>query len=256
MKHIQKNSEKRGVSRFNTLLNPKFRASEVNLTWIFSGVSQIQSRHAKQPPGYEEPDILAAETSFSVNEVEALYELFKKLSSSIINDGLIHKEEFQLGLFRNSSKKNFFADRIFDLFDVKHNGVIEFGEFVRSLSIFHPNTPEADKILFAFRLYDLRHTGFIEREETFSQADTKGDGKIDQEEWKEFVKRNPLILKNMTLPYLKGITLAFPSFVFNSELEDAELSVSTKHIIDSEFCSNVQSATQTSVRIEKGNVST
>ena len=36
--------------------------------------------------------------------------------------------------------------QIFDLFDLKRNGVIEFGEFVRSLNIFHPDTPMAEKI--------------------------------------------------------------------------------------------------------------
>lgn len=208
------------------------------------------SKRTKETPGYEEPTVLAAETPFTVSEVEALYELFKKLSSSVIDDGLIHKEELQLALFRNKNRRNLFADRIFDLFDVKRNGVIEFGEFVRSLGVFHPNAPVEDKIHFTFRLYDLRQTGFIEREElkemvlallhesdlllsddvvetivdkTFRDADLKGDGKIDPEEWKEFVSKNPSLIKNMTLPYLKDITLAFPSFVLSTEVEDSEV---------------------------------
>ncbi|KAK2973592.1 hypothetical protein RJ640_023242 [Escallonia rubra] len=72
-------------------------------------VCSTKTRHT---PGYEEPTLLAAETPFTVSEVEALYELFKKLSSSIIDDGLIHKEEFQLALFRNRNRRNLFADRL------------------------------------------------------------------------------------------------------------------------------------------------
>ncbi|EYU23324.1 hypothetical protein ABFS82_01G059900 [Erythranthe guttata] len=205
---------------------------------------------SKRPPGFEEHAILASETAFNVNEVDALYIMFEELSSSIVDDGLIHKEEFLLALFNCSSKKSVLAEKLFELFDVKHNGVIEFGEFVRSLSIFHPDAPEADKIAFAFNLYDLRHTGYIEREElkemvlatlseselslsdddveaivdkTLQEADSNGDGKIDPQEWKQMVRKYPSLIKNMTLPYLREITLAFPSFVMETEVPDSDL---------------------------------
>ncbi|CAL5198563.1 unnamed protein product [Lathyrus oleraceus] len=201
-------------------------------------------------PGPRNPVTLSADTVFSINDVEALTELFKKISSSIEADGKISQEEFKLAMFNNSQQQNLFADRIFTLFDVKQKGKIYFADFVKALHVFHPDTPIEEKIDYSFKIYDLNGDGVIGRQEvremlvailgefhheptdeeldgildkTFLEADTNRDGNIDIDEWRVYVNRNPGVIKIMTIPHLREVTTIFPDFVFNSTVKDERL---------------------------------
>ena len=91
-------------------------------------------------------------------QVEKLYELFKVISSSGDDDGLIDKSEFQQAL---GLKRNLFVDRMFELFDANGDKNINFTEFVAGLSVFTVRAKAAEKAQFSFRMYDFNADGKI-----------------------------------------------------------------------------------------------
>jgi len=183
-------------------------------------------KFGKQRTGLQRRDLieLAQNTHFSEEEIKRLHSHFQSISNSIQNDGVIDIAEFQQAL---GLKNSAFAERIFRVFDMNKDDVINFKEFVCGLSVFCSKGTVDEKLALSFKLYDRDEDGFIDKSElmsmlraimfdnmlfqlsddhiralvdsTFTEADVNGDGLISFEEYKVLVNKHPTILKNLTL---------------------------------------------------------
>ncbi|XP_065653308.1 calsenilin-like [Hydra vulgaris] len=169
---------------------------------------------------------LLEETDFTKEELQRMYRGFKTECS----EGLIDRNTFvsiQYLLYPDGDPK-VYADRLFTSFDRSNRGKLNFEDFVIGLSKCLHGTC-ADKLRWAFKLYDLDGNGLIGRNELFTVAtgiyalqkgksnnaaevnfhidklfkmlDVNNDGYISEEEFVETCLKNEPLIAVLSEPF-------------------------------------------------------
>lgn len=110
-------------------------------------------------------------TTFSRQELETIYDNYKKVSASVIDDGTIDHEEFTRMMVGGACTWNqFLVDGLFRLIDKDNSGTITFEEFVEILSIYHNRHKRSadEKHKLMFQLYDVDKDGKISKQDLAS----------------------------------------------------------------------------------------
>jgi len=162
----------------------------------------------------EEVSEMQSVSHFTPKEIKRLYKRFKRLDKD--EKGSISTEEF---LTIPELSMNPLNRRIIAIFDSNKDGQVNFKEFVRSLSAFHPRGDREEKVKFAFQVYDIDGDGFIRpdelfqilkmmvgnnltdeqirkaAQETFSEADRSKKGKLDYDDFSEALANTDIAAK-------------------------------------------------------------
>ncbi|XP_076314945.1 frequenin-1-like [Tachypleus tridentatus] len=169
---------------------------------------------------------LVQETYFTEKEVRQWYKGFLKDCP----DGLLTEQGF-LKIYKQffpHGDPSKFASLVFRVFDENKDGSIEFEEFIKALSVTSRGNLD-EKLVWAFKLYDVDNDGYITREEMYSivdaiyemlgnqgkeeveesprhrvdrifeQLDKNHDNKLTIDEFKEGSRHDPKIVQALSL---------------------------------------------------------
>jgi len=148
-------------------------------------------------------------SNFSAEEVQKLFKRFRSLDKD--GSGGLDVEKF---MAIPNLEHNPLVRRVVATFDDDKNGVIDFQEFIKNLSIFASKSEgkTEEKTKFAFRMYDVNNDGYISNGDLFKilkimvgnnltdiqlqqlvdrtilQGDKDKDGKLSYDEFVAMVK--------------------------------------------------------------------
>uniref|UniRef100_A0A7S1QUG2 EF-hand domain-containing protein n=1 Tax=Neobodo designis TaxID=312471 RepID=A0A7S1QUG2_NEODS len=108
-------------------------------------------------------------TTFTRSELEAIYDNYKRVSASVVNDGMIDAEEFKQMMVAGGvpSWNTFLVDGLFSMFDADGSGQISFEEFVTILATYHNKKKggQNEKHKLLFKIYDVDKDGKISKQD-------------------------------------------------------------------------------------------
>eukprot|EP01121_Diplochlamys_sp_Union-15-3_P019076 TRINITY_DN7097_c0_g1_i2.p1 TRINITY_DN7097_c0_g1~~TRINITY_DN7097_c0_g1_i2.p1 ORF type:complete len:191 (-),score=43.37 TRINITY_DN7097_c0_g1_i2:6-539(-) len=132
----------------------------------------------------EDIEELEAVTVFKQKEIKSLYKRFKRLDKD--NSGTISTDEFQS---IPELAMNPLAPRIIAIFDTNKDDQVNFKQFVQRLSVFSSKGSKKDKMLVAFKIYDINDDGFVTPEEIFKVLKMMVGNSLSDEHLNQIVEK-------------------------------------------------------------------
>eukprot|EP01135_Chromosphaera_perkinsii_P005310 Nk52_evm3s338 gene=Nk52_evmTU3s338 len=130
---------------------------------------------------------LAHMTDFTAAEIKRLAKRFNKLDKD--SSGTLTTDEF---MSLPQLKDNPLVERVIAVFDEDKGGDVDFGEFMRTLSVFSTKSTKMQKLKFVFQIYDIDQDGFISNGELFQVLAKMVGGNLSQAQLQQIVDKTIL----------------------------------------------------------------